>query len=96
VPLERTELKIQPGKEVAFADAMRTQGVAVLQSVPGVVAVHFGRGVENPDKFLLMVDWESMEAHTAYKGTPPSLQIRDLILPYSAGAAMEHFEMLQG
>jgi heme-degrading monooxygenase HmoA len=93
MPLERTELLIKEGQEEAFATAMRTQGVPLLSGVPGVLSVSFGRGVENPVKFLLLVDWQTMEAHATYNKTPASGAIRALIRPFSQGGSMEHFTM---
>jgi heme-degrading monooxygenase HmoA len=91
--LERAELSIKEGVENEFAAAMRERGLALLSSVPGVKSVSLGRGVENPGKFMLLVEWESMEAHIAYNKTPSSVALRDLIRPYSRGGAMEHFQM---
>jgi heme-degrading monooxygenase HmoA len=91
--LERTELLIKEGQEAAFAVAMKAEGMALLASVPDVVSVNLGRGVENPAKFLLLVEWKNMDAHIAYNKTPVSGVIRALILPFSKGGSMEHFEM---
>lgn len=91
--LERTELLINEGHEAAFAAAMQAAGMALLAAVPGVVSANLGRGVENPAKFLLLVEWINMEAHVAYNKTPTSGAIRALIRPFSKGGSMEHFEM---
>jgi hypothetical protein len=48
--IERTELLIKEGQENLFAAAMADRGITILSSVPNVIAVHFGRGVENPNK----------------------------------------------
>ena len=91
--LERTELLIKDGHEAAFEAAMKAEGIALLGSVPGIVSVNLGRGVENPAKFMLLVEWKHMDAHVAYNKTPVSGAIRALILPFSKGGSMEHFEM---
>jgi heme-degrading monooxygenase HmoA len=91
--LERTELLINEGEETAFATAMQATGLALLAAVPGVMSVNLGRGVENPAKFMLLVEWKSMDAHVAYNKTPTSGVIRALIRPFSKGGSMEHFEM---
>jgi heme-degrading monooxygenase HmoA len=72
---------------------MRTQGNAKLTSVPGVLSVSLGRGVENPGKFLLLVEWQNMDAHVAFNKAPVCGEIRALIGLYSKGGAMEHFRM---
>jgi len=93
MPLERAELVIREGAEYEFAAAMGEHGVPLLKSVPGVRSVSFGRGIENPNKFMLLVDWESMAAHAAYNKSPASPALREIIRPYSIGGSMEHFEM---
>jgi quinol monooxygenase YgiN len=91
--LERSELLIKEGEEEAFFAAMKDEGLGMLASVPGVVSVNVGRGVENPGKFMLLVEWKNMDAHLAYNKTPVSGEIRALIRPFSKGGSMEHFEM---
>ena len=91
--IERTELLIREGQEEGFSAAMTNQGMGILASVPGVVSVKMGRGVENPKKFMLLVHWENMDAHAAFGKTPASDQIRALIGPFSQGGGMEHFQM---
>ncbi|MDB6104912.1 MAG: antibiotic biosynthesis monooxygenase [Gammaproteobacteria bacterium] len=91
--LERSELLIKEGQEEAFFAAIKDEGLGLLASVPGVVSVNVGRGVENPGKFMLLVEWKNMDAHLAFSKTPVSGEIRALIRPFSKGGSMEHFEM---
>lgn len=91
--VERSELTVKPGAEDEFHAAITGQGVPLLLSVEGVLSVQVGRGIENPLKFMLLVGWESMEAHTAYGGTPKSLELRGIMGPFLTGGAMEHFEV---
>jgi heme-degrading monooxygenase HmoA len=91
--LERTELQIREGMEQAFATAMTDKGLELLASVPGVRSVQLGRGVENPQKFLLLVEWEAMESHIAFSKSPAMPELRALMKPFSTGGAMEHFKM---
>jgi heme-degrading monooxygenase HmoA len=91
--LERSELLIRDGQEQVFLAAMRDRGIGVLACVPGVISVNIGRGVEHPDKFMLLIEWENMAAHAAYNGSPVCREIRELIGRFSKGGSMEHFEM---
>jgi heme-degrading monooxygenase HmoA len=91
--LERTELLIREGQEEAFSAAMKDEGVGMLACVPGVMSVTMGRGVENPGKFMLLVEWENMDAHMAYNRAPVCGEIRALIGRFSRGGSMEHFQM---
>jgi heme-degrading monooxygenase HmoA len=91
--LERAEILIKDGEEAGFAAAMKLEGIPMLASVPGVIAVNMGQGVENPGKFMLLVEWENMEAHAAYNKSPVCADFRVLIRGFSKGGAMEHFRM---
>jgi len=95
VLVERSEIMAKEGMEQEFFTCMTGRGVPLLASVPGVLSVHFGRGVEHPQKFMLLVTWEAMEAHTAFAKTPARTELGSLIRPFSTGGAMEHFEMGQ-
>jgi heme-degrading monooxygenase HmoA len=90
---ERTELMIREGQEEGFSAAMKDQGIGMLNSVPGVVTVNVGRGVENPRKFLLLVEWENMDAHIAFNKNPVCGELRTLVGRFSQGGSMEHFQM---
>jgi heme-degrading monooxygenase HmoA len=91
--VERSELTVRPGAEDEFHTAITEKGVPLLQSVEGVLSVQVGRGVENPSKFMLLVGWESMDAHTAYGATSKSTELRGIMGPFLMGGAMEHFEV---
>jgi heme-degrading monooxygenase HmoA len=91
--LERAELIIKEGQEEAFAAAMRDKALGLLRGFPGVRSAELGRGVENPEKFMLLVEWESMDAHTAFKGSDVYMPFVQVFAPFSNGGSMEHFEM---
>lgn len=90
---ERAELLVKEGMESDFEKLMNERGVAMLSAFPGVKSVKFGRGVENPGKFLLLVHWDAIEAHAAYGKSEVAADFRKLIGPFSKGGSMEHFEM---
>jgi quinol monooxygenase YgiN len=92
--IERAELPIKPGMELEFGAAMAARGTAILAASPGCRSVRLGRGVENPGKFILLIEWDSVEAHTALTKTPAFDEFRALVGPYFGGAPnMEHFDM---
>lgn len=92
--VERTDLTIDGEKASDFETAMSERGVPLLKAVSGVLAVSCGRGVEHPTKFMLLVTWESMDAHHAYNATTACAELRALIGGFAPkSAAMEHFDM---
>ena len=60
--IEVADIQVSPGSEEAFADAFR--GVRdVLASTPGCRSVRMTRGIESPSRFVLLVEWDSVQAH---------------------------------
>src|SRR3954453_6086961 len=60
--LEVEDIAVQPGREEEFLVAYR--GVReVLSSTPGCRSVRMTRGVESPARFVLLVEWDSVDAH---------------------------------
>jgi len=91
--VERSELLIKDGMEDEFATVMARKAVPLLKGLKGINAVSFGRGIENPGKFMLLVEWESMDAHSAFRTDPVYPEFRALLSPFTKGGAMEHFNM---
>jgi quinol monooxygenase YgiN len=92
--IERAEIPVKPGMETDFVAAMSTKGIAILAAAPGCASVRLGRGVENPSKFILLLEWDSVESHTALTKTPAFDEFKVLVGPFFRGAPnMEHFDM---
>jgi heme-degrading monooxygenase HmoA len=90
--LERVEMPSARGKEISFESAFATAG-PLLRSAKGCRGVRLARGVENPSGYLLLIDWDSLDAHVAFTGTAEFARFRELAGPYFANKpAMEHFE----
>lgn len=93
--LERAELTVKPGQEDAFATMMKETGCALLAGADGCHSVGIGRGVENPDKFILLLEWDSVEHHVALTKTSAFADFVKLAGPFFAGPSnMEHFQMI--
>ncbi len=60
--LEVALIDITPGQEDAFAAAY-AKAHPVLAATPGCLSIRMTRGVETPSRFVLLVEWESVEAH---------------------------------
>jgi heme-degrading monooxygenase HmoA len=91
--LERAEITVKPGLAAGLLGALRDQGLALLHSIPGCHSARAGGGVETPDKVLLLVEWESLAAHEAFKKMPEYNTLNGLFGPFAAGGAVEHFVM---
>jgi heme-degrading monooxygenase HmoA len=62
VVTEIAVLEITPGSEDAFAAAYRQVRHEVADT-PGCRSMRMTRGVESPSRFVLLVEWDSVEAH---------------------------------
>jgi heme-degrading monooxygenase HmoA len=60
--LEVALIDITPGSEDAFAAAYQ-DARPILATTPGCRSVRMTRGVESPSRFVLLVEWDSLEAH---------------------------------
>ena len=60
--LEIAVIAVRPGSEDEFTTAYRGAR-AILAETPGCRSVRMTRGVESPSRFVLLVEWDSVEAH---------------------------------
>ena len=90
--LEVALIDVQSGSEEAFAAAYRSAR-SILAQTPGCLTVRMTRGIESPSRFVLLVEWESVEAHEQnFRGTDRYAQWRGLIGGYFAQPpVVEHF-----
>jgi heme-degrading monooxygenase HmoA len=90
--LEVANIDIAPGAEDAFAAAY-AEGRPILAGTPGCRSVRMTRGIETPTRFVLLVEWDSVEAHEAnFRQTQRFQQWRALIGPHFANPPhVEHF-----
>ena len=91
--LERSEIQVKAGLEEAFDGVMAEQGLPLLTAVPGVKWAKIGRGVENPTKFIFLVEWDSLASHKAFNESPAHPEFLKLFGPYAEGGVMEHFQI---
>jgi heme-degrading monooxygenase HmoA len=91
--LEVADIQVTPGAEGAFSDAYR--GIRdVLTSTPGCRSARMTRGVDSPSRFVLLVEWDSVEAHEQnFRATERFERWRTAIGGFfAAPPVVEHFE----
>ena len=90
--LEVALIDVQPGAEGAFAAAYRL-GHPILAGTPGCRSVRMTRGIESPSRFVLLVEWDSVQAHQEnFRGTERFVQWRQFIGPFFAHPPLvEHY-----
>jgi heme-degrading monooxygenase HmoA len=90
--VERARMQIQPGAEEAFEQALDRARTIVAQS-PGYRSLRVARGVENPSEYLLLIEWDSVEAHMeVFRTSELYEQWAALLRPhYAQPPQVEHF-----
>jgi heme-degrading monooxygenase HmoA len=90
--LEVALIDVQEGREEEFVAAYR-KAYQLVVTTPGCRSVRMTKGVESPSRFVLLVEWDSVEAHLDnFRATERFTEWRGLIGPYFDGAPrVEHF-----
>jgi heme-degrading monooxygenase HmoA len=92
--LEVAEVHVQEGHEAAFIEAVR-QGQYLFMQTPGYIRHELRQSIEEPTRFLLLIHWETLEAHTVdFRQSDRFPQWREYISPHFAQPPfVQHFEL---
>ncbi|HEY8027772.1 MAG TPA: antibiotic biosynthesis monooxygenase [Burkholderiaceae bacterium] len=94
--LEIADIRIQPGKQSEF-DVAIAQGLEqVISKAKGYVSHRVNKGIETPERYVLMIFWQTLENHTVdFRESPAFQEWRALVGPFFAGSPnVEHFTLL--
>nr|WP_198983782.1 antibiotic biosynthesis monooxygenase [Herbaspirillum sp. ASV7] len=94
--LELADIRIQPGKEAEFDQAIQRGLAQTISKARGYLGHKVQKGVESPQRYLLMVYWATLENHTVdFRESPAFTEWRGIVSPFFAGAPqVEHFSLL--
>ena len=95
--LEVAILNLRPGQSEAFEAAFR-EAQRIISATPGYQRHELRRCVETPDRFLLLVWWDSLESHTqGFRKSPAYERWRQLLHPfYDPFPEVEHYTQVAG
>jgi heme-degrading monooxygenase HmoA len=90
--LEVGDIAVTPGSEEEFSAAYRSVR-EVLATTPGCRSVRMAQGIETPSRFVLLVEWDSLEAHEIdFRASDRFTRWRAAIGPYFVRPPhVEHF-----
>jgi len=94
--LELADIRIHPGRQAEF-DAAIVKGVdTVLARAKGFRGYKVNKGIESPERYLLMIFWDTLENHTVdFRGSPAFQDWRAIVGPFfAAPPAVEHYTLL--
>ncbi|MFN8077990.1 MAG: antibiotic biosynthesis monooxygenase [Kineosporiaceae bacterium] len=94
--LEQAILPVRPGHEAEFEAAIR-QARPLIAAIPGFRGIQVLRGVESPSHYLLLVEWDSVEAHqVGFRQSPSYQQWRSLLHHfYDPFPTVEHYAPIE-
>lgn len=80
--LEVAILDVKPGQETAFeSDSVKAS--AYISRAAGYISHEFQRCVEKKSRYILLVRWETLEAHTeGFRKSPEYLEWKKLLHHY--------------
>lgn len=94
--LEVADIRIHPGQQAAFEAAIQHGLGTVISQAKGCRSYKVRKGIESPERYLLTIEWDSLENHTVdFREGPLFAQWRAIVGPFFAVApTVEHFTTL--
>ena len=94
--LEIADIRIQPGRQAEFETAIRGGIETVASKAKGFRGYKVNKGVESPERYVLMIYWETLENHTVdFREGALFAQWRAIVGPFfAAPPSVEHFTLV--
>jgi heme-degrading monooxygenase HmoA len=94
--LEVADIRIAPGQQGAFDEAIVRGLTTVVSQAKGYRGYKVNKSIESPERYLLMIFWDTLEDHTVgFRGGPLFAQWRAIVGPFFAQPPqVEHFTLL--
>ena len=94
--LELADIRIQPGQQAAFDAAIQRGIDTVISKSKGFRGYSIHKGIENPERYVLQISWETLENHTVdFRESSAFAEWRALVGPFFAvPPQVEHFNLL--
>jgi len=85
--LEVADIRIAPGKNAEFDAAIQRGLETVISQAKGFLGYEVRKGVESPERYVLMIRWATLENHTVdFREGPLFPQWRAIVGPFFASA----------
>ncbi len=94
--LELADIRIQPGQQAAFDEAIQRGIKEVISKAKGFQGFKVNKGIESPERYILQIFWDTLENHTVdFRQSPAFADWRAIVGPFFAGPpTVEHFDLL--
>lgn len=96
--LELADIRIQPGRQAEFDEAIERGLRTVIARAEGFHGYKVNKCIESPERYVLQIFWETLEAHTVgFRQGPLFAEWRAIVGPFFAQPPLvEHFTLLAG
>jgi len=93
--LELADIRIQPGQQAAFEEAIARGLGTVAVRAKGYQGAKVNRGIENSERYVLQIFWDTLEDHTVgFRESPLFTEWRAIVGPFfAAPPVVEHFDL---
>lgn len=94
--LEIADIRIAPGQQAAFDEAIQRGLTTVISQARGMRGYKVNKGIESPERYVLQIFWDTLEDHTVhFRQGPLFAQWRAIVGPFFASPpVVEHFTLL--
>ena len=94
--LEIADIRIQPGRQAEFDEAIQRGLSTVIARAQGFQGFKVNKGVESPERYVLQIFWATLEDHTVgFRESPLFAEWRAIVGPFFAQPpVVEHFTLL--
>ncbi len=94
--LELADIRIHPGQNAAFEEAIARGLREVISRAKGFQGFKVNKGIENSERYVLHIFWDTLENHTVdFRQSELFTQWRAIVGPFFAAApVVEHFEQV--
>ena len=94
--LELADIRIAPGQQAAFEEAIQRGVTTVASRAKGFQGYKFNRGIESPERYILQIFWDTLEDHTVgFRQGPLFVEWRAIVGPFfAAPPVVEHFNLV--
>ena len=94
--LEHADIRIHPGQQAAFDEAIQRGVETVLSKAKGYQGYTVNKGIENPERYVLQIFWTTLENHTVdFRESPAFADWRAIVGPlFASPPVVEHFTLV--
>jgi heme-degrading monooxygenase HmoA len=94
--LELADIRIHPGQQAAFDEAIQRGLKEVISKAKGFQGFKVNKGIESPERYILQIFWDTLENHTVdFRQSAAFSDWRAIVGPFFAGPpTVEHFDLV--